>query len=137
MSPTEDLNSVILFDGVCNLCSNSVQFIVNRDPRGKFRFAPLQSETANVLMSKFEIENENLDSIILFEDNAYFIKSTAVLKIAKELNGLWPLFYFFIVIPRPIRDYFYDIVATNRYSWFGRKEQCMVPNADIEKRFLS
>ena len=137
MSTTEAHNSVILFDGICNFCSDSVKFIVKRDPMGKFKFAPLQSETATDLIAKFDIDNENLDSIILFEDNTYYIKSTAVLKIAKQLNALWSLIYVFIIIPRPIRDYFYDIVATNRYRWFGRKEQCMVPNADIEKRFLS
>ena len=135
MSLSEDQNPVILFDGMCNFCSNSVQFIINRDPSSKFRFASLQSETGKNLIAKSKIDNKNLDSIVLFENGTYYIKSTAVLKIASKLNALWPLFYFFIVIPAPLRDYFYDIVAKNRYKWFGKKEDCMVPNAEIKARF--
>ena len=137
MSLSEDQNPVILFDGMCNFCSNSVQFIINRDPSSKFRFASLQSETGKNLIAKSKIDNKNLDSIVLFENGTYYIKSTAVLKIASKLNALWPLFYFFIVIPAPLRDYFYDIVAKNRYKWFGKKEECMVPNAEIKARFLN
>ncbi|NIU88236.1 MAG: DUF393 domain-containing protein [Nitrosopumilaceae archaeon] len=122
---------------MCNFCSNSVRFIIDRDPLAKFRFAPLQSETAKNLINKFNLENENLDSMILFDDNAYYIKSTAVLKITRGLNSLWPLFYVFIIIPSSLRDYFYDIVARNRYKWFGRKEECMVPDTEINKRFLT
>lgn len=137
MSAVEDHNSVILFDGMCNFCSDSVQFIIKRDPSSKFKFAPLQSVTGKDLIAKFNLDNVNLKSIILFKDHSYYLKSTAVLKIARELNSLWPLMYFFVVIPKPVRDYFYDIVAANRYRWFGKKEQCMVPNTEIEKRFLS
>ncbi len=137
MSSPEAQNPVILFDGVCNLCNSSVQFIINRDPRGKFRFAPLQSDTGKKLLSKFDLEKQDPASIILLENSTYYIKSTAALRIARGLNALWPILYVFIVIPKSIRDSVYDIVARNRYAWFGKKEECMIPNKEVEKRFLS
>ena len=136
MSTPEVHNPVVLFDGVCNLCNRSVKFIINRDPAAKFRFAPLQSETGKNLISEFKLDNDNLDSIILVENSLCYIKSTAVLKILRKLGSLWPLLYVFIIVPPVIRDYFYDIVARNRYKWFGKEERCMVPNPDVEKRFL-
>ena len=136
MSTSEVQSPVILFDGVYNLCNRSVRFIINRDPASKFRFAPLQSETGKDLVSEFKLSGDNLDSIILVENSVYYIKSSAVLKIVRKLHSLWPLLYVLIILPRPIRDYFYDIVARNRYKWFGKEEKCMVPNTDIKKRFL-
>ena len=136
MSTSEVQNPVILFDGVCRLCNRTVKFIINRDPASKFRFAPLQSETGNNLISELKPLNVNLDSIILVENSLYYVKSTAVLKILRKLGSLWPLLYVFIIVPPVIRDYIYDIVARNRYKWFGKEERCMVPNADNEKRFL-
>ncbi|MEM7009481.1 MAG: thiol-disulfide oxidoreductase DCC family protein [Thermodesulfobacteriota bacterium] len=136
MSPSHTESPVILFDGVCNLCTGSVNFIIQRDPKAVYRFASLQSETGKALMSEFNLANEDFDSLILFENGKSYIKSTAVIKISRHLSGLWPLFRLLIAIPKPIRDYFYDIVAKNRYKWFGKKQTCMVPSADIEMRFL-
>lgn len=136
MSTSEVQSPVILFDGVCNLCNRSVQFVINRDPASKFMFAPLQSETGKDIVSEFNLSDNNLGSIILVENGTYFVKSTAVLKVLQKLRAFWPLLYVFIIVPRPIRDYFYDILARNRYKWFGKKDKCMVPNAEIERRFL-
>jgi len=136
MSVLEVQNPVILFDGVCNLCSGSVRFIINRDPSGIFKFAPLQSETGKNLVSQFGLSNRKLDSIILIENSNYYLRSTAALKIAQRLGALWPLLSLLRLVPRPIRDYIYDIVARNRYKWYGKRAECMVPDADIKSRFL-
>lgn len=137
MSSPEVRNPVILFDGLCNLCSGAVNFIIRRDPSAKFRFAPAQSDAAKSLMARFDLSPEHSDSIVLVEGNHYFIKSTAALRICKKLKALWPLLYIFIIVPKPIRDYLYDIVANNRYGWFGKRKECMVPNISIEGRFLN
>jgi len=137
MSIPEVQNPVIIFDGVCNLCNDAVNFIINRDPSARFQFAPIQSSTAKKLLTTLELSSNNLDSIILVEHSECYIKSTAALRICKKLGVLWPLLYIFILVPRPIRDYFYDIVAKNRYGWFGKREKCMVPNTKIESRFLN
>jgi len=136
MSIPEVQHPVILFDGVCNLCSGSVQFIINRDPSGIFRFATLQSETGKNLVSKFDLPNDKPDAIILVENSEYYSRSTAALRILQRLGSLWQLLYVFILVPRPIRDYFYDIVARNRYKWYGKRAQCMIPSEDIKGRFL-
>jgi predicted DCC family thiol-disulfide oxidoreductase YuxK len=136
MSIPEVQHPVILFDGVCNLCSGSVQFIINRDPSGIFRFATLQSETGKNLVSKFDLPNDKTDAIILVENSEYYSRSTAALRILQRLGSLWQFLYVFILVPRPIRDYFYDIVARNRYKWYGKRAQCMIPSEDIKGRFL-
>jgi len=136
MSIPKVQHPVILFDGVCNLCSGSVQFIINRDPSGIFRFATLQSETGKNLVSKFDLPNDKPDAIILVENSEYYSRSTAALRILQRLGSLWQLLYVFILVPRPIRDYFYDIVARNRYKWYGKRAQCMIPSEDIKGRFL-
>ena len=136
MSIPEVQHPVILFDGVCNLCSGSVQFIINRDPSGIFRFATLQSETGKNLVSKFDLPNDKPDAIILVENSEYYLRSTAALRILQRLGSLWRLLYVFMLVPTPIRDYFYDIVARNRYKWFGKRAQCMIPSEDIKGRFL-
>ena len=136
MSTSEVQNPVILFDGVCNFCNGSVLFILNRDPSGIFRFAPLQSETGKNLLSKFDLPNDKFDSIILVENNEYYLRSTAALKILQRLGALWKIVYVFMLVPRPVRDYIYDIVARNRYKWYGKRAECMIPSSDIESRFL-
>jgi len=136
MSTLEVQNPVILFDGVCNLCNGSVLFILNRDPSGIFKFAPLQSETGKNLLSKFDLPNDKLNSIILVENNEYYLRSTAALKILQRLGALWKIVYVFMLVPRPVRDYIYDIVARNRYKWYGKRAECMIPSSDIESRFL-
>jgi predicted DCC family thiol-disulfide oxidoreductase YuxK len=128
--------SIIFFDGVCNLCNNSVQFIIKRDKHKRFLYASLQSDAARDILLQFKIKNSYLDSIILVENGKLYQKSTAILKIAKELNGLWKLNYGFIIIPKSIRDYVYGIIAKNRYKWFGKRSVCMIPTGEMKLRFL-
>ncbi len=132
-----DINnqSIILFDGVCGLCHWAVRFIIKHDPKNRFVFASLQSDEAKAILLKKQVKN-NLNTIIFIEKGTIYTKSTAVLKIAKHLNNGLSLPYFFIIIPRFIRDFFYEMVAKNRYLWFGKKEQCSLPLKELQERFL-
>jgi predicted DCC family thiol-disulfide oxidoreductase YuxK len=130
------LASVILFDGVCNLCSGSVQFIIARDPAAHFRFAALQSPAAARLLATTIAPASRPDSIALVDRSRVFTRSTAILRIARGLRFPWSLAYAFVVVPRPIRDWVYDVVARHRYRWFGRREACMVPTPELLARFL-
>ena len=128
--------AVIFFDGVCNLCNSSVQLIIKKDKKGAFLFASLQSEFAkNNLPASLNNEGD-FKSIVLLDGDQLRIKSSAALTIAKTLSGLWPLLYVFIIIPKFIRDFVYDIIARNRYNWFGKKDQCMIPSKQLQSRFL-
>ncbi|WP_423410293.1 thiol-disulfide oxidoreductase DCC family protein [Heyndrickxia sp. MSNUG] len=129
------MHPVILFDGVCNFCDASVQFILNRDPKGIFQFASLQSEAGQNLVKKHNVPAD-VDSMILIEDDKVYYKSTAALRISRHLQGAWKWLYGFIIIPSPIRNIVYDLIAKNRYKWFGQKESCMLPPPNIRKRFL-
>lgn len=131
MIPGKDL---ILFDGVCNLCNNSVQYIIRNDPGERFVFASLQSEIGQSLVEKYSLQNE--DSIILLRNSKSYTKSTAALQIARYLKGTKWL-YGFIIVPVVIRDFIYRILARNRYRWFGKKEECMIPHPSVMKRFLN
>ncbi|WP_027409125.1 thiol-disulfide oxidoreductase DCC family protein [Anoxybacteroides tepidamans] len=126
---------VILFDGVCNFCSASVRFIIERDPHAYFRFASLQSEAGQKLLRKHGVP-ERIDSLVFIDGSAYYTKSSAALNICKHLRGWWKYFYIFVLIPRPLRDYVYDWVAKNRYKWFGKANNCLIPTEEIRKRFL-
>lgn len=128
--------SIIFFDGVCNLCNNSVQFIIKRDKHKRFLYASLQSDAARDILLQFKIKNSGFDSIILLENGKLYQKSTAILKIVKQLNGFWKLNYVFILIPKFFRDFIYDIIAKNRYKWFGKREVCLLPTGDMKLRFL-
>src|SRR5262249_10648146 len=133
-------HSIVLFDGVCNFCNQSVRFIVARDPRSRFRFAPLSSPIAESLIAlsmKSMLPGEIGDSIVLVERGRILTRSCAALRIARRLCFPWPVFYALIVVPRPIRDCLYDYVARNRYRWFGRAESCMLPSAELRSRFLN
>lgn len=128
---------IILFDGVCNLCNGAIQFVIKRDKKDVFRYAPLQSEIGLTLVNERKIDTSNVDSIILIEAGvAYFVKSDAALEIAKNLNGLWPLMTIFKWVPATFRNWLYDIIAKNRYRWFGRKDQCMIPTPELQAKFL-
>lgn len=130
------MKRIILFDGVCNFCDASVQFIIKRDPAAHFLFTSLQSEKGLELTKKYAIP-EDVDSLVLIENGKAFTKSSAALRIAKKMDGLWHLFFVFILVPRKIRDIFYDYFATNRYKWFGKKEDaCMLPSVEQRKRFI-
>lgn len=147
-------NIIIFFDGICNFCNSSVNFIIKRDEKNYFKFASLQSEFVKKFISSYKTtSNDNrsrrvprslwtleidkkFDSIILFENNKLYLKSTAVLKITKYLNGFWKIFFIFIIIPPFIRDFFYDIIAKNRYKWFGKRDTCMIPDGKDKNKFL-
>jgi predicted DCC family thiol-disulfide oxidoreductase YuxK len=127
---------IIFFDGVCNLCTSSVQFIIKRDKKDLFRFAALQSDQAIHYLQPYTINPDSLDTIILLENGTIYKRSTAALRIAKRLSGAWPLLYGFIIIPEPIRDYVYRQIAKRRYRIWGREESCMVPTPELKARFL-
>lgn len=128
---------IILFDGVCNLCNNSVQFIIERDKKDVFRFASLQSETGKQLTAERGIDPEAMDSIILIEPGvAYYQKSTAALEISKHLSGGYSSLKYFSFLPEGFRNVVYDLIARNRYKWFGKKEECMIPTPALKSRFL-
>jgi predicted DCC family thiol-disulfide oxidoreductase YuxK len=125
-----------LFDGICNFCSGSVLFIIKRDPKGYFSFAPLQTKAGEAVMQQYGIGDDQPESIILVENGKVWYRSSAALRITRKLRRGWPLFYGFIIIPRVIRDFFYNIIAKNRYRWFGRKESCFIPTPELRSRFL-
>lgn len=131
------MSAIILFDGVCNFCNGSVNFIIERDAKSYFKFATLQSEIGGQYLDKFGIDKAETDSIILIENENAFTHSTAALKIAKNLPGVWSWLYGFIVVPKPIRDFFYKLFAKNRYRLFGKQDACMMPTPEIRQRFLS
>lgn len=129
------MSSIVLFDGVCNFCNDSVNFIIRHDRDNKFKFATLQSEIGQEFRRKYSI-GEDVDSIVLIEDGKAFTHSTAGLRIAKALGGIWALGYVFVIVPAVIRDWFYKLFAKYRYSIFGKKEVCMVPTPEVRERFL-
>lgn len=128
-------NKIILFDGICNFCNSSVNFIIDRDIYDVFRFSSLQSDAGNKMLHKYKVE-DGIDSLILIEGDNYYTKSTAALKIAKELKSPWKIFYIFIIIPKFVRDFFYDIIAKNRYRWFGKREKCRIPTEEEKNKFI-
>lgn len=129
-------NPVVLFDGVCNLCNASVQFVINRDPKAVFKFASLQSDAGQTLLKKHNMQPENLYSVIIVHQGRVYDRSRAALEIAKRLSGLWPLFYVFVIVPPFIRNFIYDWISRNRYRWFGMRQECMMPTPDMKARFL-
>ena len=131
-----DDGPILLFDGVCNLCNGLVQFVIPRDPEGRLRFASLQSDVGRTLVERCGLSPDALDTLVLLEGDACYTKSTAALRLARHLGGIYGLLYALRYVPRSVRDVAYDVVADNRYRWFGRREQCMVPTGDIESRFL-
>ena len=129
-------HKIILFDGVCNLCNASVNFVIKRDKKDTFRFAALQSEIGKELTSKFNIDSTKTDSIVLIDIDKCYVKSTAALYITKSLSGGYPLLFSFIIIPSFLRNWVYDFVAKNRYRWYGKRDVCMVPTPELKKKFL-
>lgn len=129
-------NPTILFDGVCNLCSGIVMFTIKRDRQGIFKFTPLQSDVGQSLLKQFNLPMDSYQSFILVEGDKYYQKSTAALRVVRRMNGLCSILYVFIVLPRPIRDFIYDLIVKNRYKWFGKKEKCLIPAPGIKSRFL-
>ncbi len=134
-----EARAVVLFDGVCNLCNGTVQFILDRDPAGYFRFAALQSEAGSKALAAHgrAAPAGEPESIVLIEGDRVYDRSDAALRIARRLGGAWSLLYAFIVVPRVVRDAVYRFIARNRYRWFGRTEECRVPTPELRARFLS
>jgi len=132
---TEILGSILLFDGVCNLCNGFLQEVITRDKKGIIYYASLQSEAGKLLLREHDIDT-NLDSVILIEQERVFIKSDVALRIFYYLGGGWKILSYLSFVPRIIRDTIYDWIAKNRYSWFGKKENCMIPRPEWEDRFI-
>jgi predicted DCC family thiol-disulfide oxidoreductase YuxK len=128
--------SLVLFDGVCNLCNGVVQFVIARDPRGRFQFGALQSAAARRVIEEHGAPDPLPDAIVLVEDGRLYTRSTAALRIARRLTFPWPLAAVFLAVPRPFRDRAYALVASRRYRWFGRRETCMVPTPELRARFI-
>jgi predicted DCC family thiol-disulfide oxidoreductase YuxK len=128
--------AVLLFDGVCNLCNAAVNFVIDRDPRGRLKFASLQSRTGQELLERFDLPTGDFDTMVLVEGDRCFTRSTAGLRVARRLRQPWPLLYGFVIVPRPLRDAVYGLIARNRYRWFGRQESCRVPTPELKARFL-
>lgn len=129
-------HSIVLFDGACNLCNASIQFIIARDRQGRFKFASLQSQSGKTLLSRFQLDPQKLYSVILVQHEKVYDRSRAALEIARRLDGLWPLMYVFIIVPPFLRNFIYDWISRNRYRWFGVRQECMMPTPDMKARFL-
>ena len=128
---------VILFDGVCNLCNGSVQYVIRHDRNGLFRFASLQSDAGQHLLQQYNLPSTDFTSFVLVQDGKAYTKSTAALKVARKLSGPVRLLYGFIIVPPFIRDAVYNFIAKNRYKWFGKKDSCMIPTPGLKNRFLN
>ena len=131
-----DAHPVVLFDGVCNFCDDTVQFLIKRDPLAVLRFAPLQSETGQRLLERHGLSTADLNTIVLVDGDRHFTRSSAALEICRRLPEPWNSLVLFRIVPRFVRDAIYRLIARNRYRWFGQKETCMVPTEETRRRFL-
>ncbi|MEZ4779374.1 MAG: thiol-disulfide oxidoreductase DCC family protein [Flavobacteriaceae bacterium] len=129
-------HKIILFDGVCNLCNSSVNFVIRHDSKNHFKFTALQSDIGQKLISKYGIDTSKTDSIILIDNEKAYVKSTAALRIAKYLNRGYPMLFGCIIFPTFLRNWVYDYIAKNRYQWYGKKDSCMIPTPELKSKFL-
>jgi|SRR5690625_1202144 len=129
------MERIILFDGECHFCNKSVQFIIKRDPNRLFKFASLQSDVAKARLEKFDVPN-NTDSFVLIENDNIYMESSAALRICKSLKGFWPVLYFLIIVPKQIRNFFYKIIAKNRYRLSVKSKVCILPSTEDRHHFL-
>lgn len=136
MTTTRNEGPVILFDGVCNLCAWSVRFVIERDPRGVFRFAPLQSGTGRRLLREHGLDETAMDSFVLIDGGRAWRESDAALRVCRGLRGPWRMLVPLLVLPRLLRDPLYRLVARNRFRWFGKSDSCLVPSPELRSRFL-
>ncbi len=127
---------IIVFDGICNLCESSVNFVIRWDKKGQFKFAQAQSQIGIDLQNQYGINILDLETMILVKGEVAYTKSDAAIEIAKNLDGYWKMFSFIIVVPKSVRDWVYSRIAKNRYRWFGKKDSCMIPTVDSRSRFL-
>ena len=130
------MGAIVLFDGVCNFCNSSVNFVIEHDKSGYFKFAPLQSEIGAELVAKHGIDMAATDSVIVVEGDRAYTHSSGALKIARRLDGIWSWTYALIIVPKPLRDLAYRLFANYRYRLFGRQDACMMPTPEIRARFL-
>jgi predicted DCC family thiol-disulfide oxidoreductase YuxK len=128
---------LILFDGVCNLCTHSVQFVIQRDAKQQFRFASIQSDLGQKVLQQYGLSTTKINTVVLLNNNQIYTHSTAALHIAQHLGGLWQLASLALWIPAPLRDIVYTFVAQNRYRWFGKQESCWLPTPELKNRFLT
>jgi predicted DCC family thiol-disulfide oxidoreductase YuxK len=127
---------IVLFDGVCNLCSNSVQFILKRDTKNQFLFGSLQGKAGQEYLKKFQLPADAFNSFMLVEGDTLYSRSSGALRMLKHLGGGWSVLYAFIIVPKFIRDAVYNFIAKNRYKWFGKKDECWIPTPDLKAKFL-
>ena len=132
----DSAHPILLFDGVCNLCNGSVQFILRRDPEARFRFASLQSAAGQRYLDELRIDRQAVDSVILVEGDRWYMEGDAALRIARLLPGPWKMLGIFRLLPRPLRNWLYRLVARHRYRWFGKRESCWLPTPELRGRFL-
>ena len=128
--------TILLFDGYCNLCNSSVQFVLKHEKNSEIYFTSLQSNSGIEILNYYKIDPNKIDSLVLIEKNKAYIKSSAALRVSKYLKGGYPIAFAFIVIPAAIRNIVYDFIAKNRYKWYGKTDNCLIPNEEFGKRFL-
>jgi predicted DCC family thiol-disulfide oxidoreductase YuxK len=128
--------NLLLFDGVCNLCNGVVRFIIKLDTKNKFKFGSIQSGVGRFWLERYGLLENEIDSFVFIHNNKFYRKSTAALKMARELGGIGKILYVFILLPRPLRDSIYDIIARYRYKIFGKRDNCMIPGPELQARFL-
>ena len=128
--------SIILFDGVCNMCNGFVNFLIPHDKQNRFQFGSLQSDKVKELLKQYHYSADDISTVLLIENNQLYSQSTAVLKIARKMNGPWPLLYGFMIIPQGVRDFLYNFIARNRYKLFGKKDSCMMPTPELKAKFI-
>ena len=133
---TKEKNIVVLFDGVCNLCNGFVHFIIKRDTKARIKFAALQSNISKIILQKKAIKDDEMNSVIVLINDEIYTKSTAAILLLVELGGFWKCVYLFYFIPKFIRDFFYNIIAKNRYKVFGKKNSCLIPSKELAVRFI-
>ncbi|GHN03145.1 hypothetical protein WSM22_46340 [Cytophagales bacterium WSM2-2] len=136
MGSDSPVDQIVLFDGVCNLCSSSVQFILRHNKKQNLRFASLQSDYGQQQLKNFQMPSE-LKTILFVKGDKVFVRSSAILEICRELDGLYPVLYVYKVIPPFIRDGIYDFIARHRYQWFGKKNECWLPTPEFTRRFIA
>jgi predicted DCC family thiol-disulfide oxidoreductase YuxK len=135
-APTRPAHAIILFDGVCNFCNGAVNFVIKRDRRGYFRFAPLQEPAGAEIARRYGVDPTKLDTFVLVDDGRAYRKSGGALRVARRLGGPYALAFGLIILPPFVRDFFYDWFARRRYGWFGKRDACMVPTPEVRERFL-
>lgn len=133
---TEPADRIVLYDGVCNLCNESVKFIIQRDRSAKFKFAPMQEPAGIALLKQHGLEDIDLSTFVLIRFGKVYLRSSAWMQIVRDLDGAWPVLSVGSIVPRFIRDGVYDFIGSNRYRWFGKQAMCLIPTADNKKRFL-